>query len=192
MSRTDAATHMGVFTSCQHGAASPLSAHAGTDLSMNPPSPSESCAVTLQSGRPVVGFSPTRPGMHLGLRSELINIAARSSAGARSSVQIGNTSPLPPNACTNSLVRTPGSAKLPSLAMHEWAITGHGQDAAPHDVSVVLGFFQVTVYGVGGPWIDDDDDLRRIRLERLDPVRGVRRRSAGSPPVSFDTQLGVA
>ena len=38
--------------------------------------------------------------------------------------------------------------------MHEWAIAGQGHEAAPHDVSAVLGFFQVTVYGVAGPWIE--------------------------------------
>ena len=72
-----------------------------------------------------------------------------------------------PNACTSSPVRTPGSAKLPSPAVHVCAITGHGHDAAPHEVSEVLGLFQVTVYGVAGPWIDDDGDLRRIAFSAL-------------------------
>ena len=52
------------------------------------------------------------------------------------------------------MMRTAGSAKLPSsAAVHECAITGHGHDAAPHDVSAVLGAFQVTVYGGAGPVI---------------------------------------
>ena len=33
-------------------------------------------------------------------------------------------------------------------------MTGQGQEAAPHEVSEVLGAFHVTVYGVDGPWID--------------------------------------
>ena len=41
-------------------------------------------------------------------------------------------------------MRTAGSAKLPSAAVHECAIIGQGQDAAPHDVSEVLGAFQFT------------------------------------------------
>ena len=41
-------------------------------------------------------------------------------------------------------MRTAGSAKLPSAAVHECAIIGHGHDAAPHDVSAVVGAFQLT------------------------------------------------
>src|SRR5262245_28955156 len=48
-------------------------------------------------------------------------------------------------------MRTAGSAKLWSAATHECAIAGHGHEARPHDVSDVLGCFQVTVYGVVGP-----------------------------------------
>ena len=67
------------------------------------------------------------------------------------SEQIGSTRPLAPNWLTSSPTRTPGSAKLVSGAVHECAITGHGQVAAPHEVSAVLGAFQFTVYGVAGP-----------------------------------------
>ena len=40
-------------------------------------------------------------------------------------------------------MRTPGIREAAlSAALHECAMTGHGQDAAPHVVSVVLGAFQ--------------------------------------------------
>src|SRR3982750_3029395 len=73
---------------------------------------------------------------------------------AKLSWQIGNTRPCAPNCLTNSAVRTPGSAKLVSLAVHACAITGHGQEAAPQELSFVLGAFHVTTYGVAAPWID--------------------------------------
>lgn len=79
-----------------------------------------------------------------GYISEMI-LSATPCMAAPMSPQIENRRPLLPKWPTRSLTRTGGSAKLPSDAVHEWAITGHGQDAAPHDVSAVLGALQVTV-----------------------------------------------
>jgi hypothetical protein len=74
-----------------------------------------------------------------------IRLAICCSAGPKFVSQIDEAIPFAPNADTHSLMRTLGSAKLPSAAMHECATTGHGHDAAPHDVSITLGFFHVTV-----------------------------------------------
>ena len=76
--------------------------------------------------------------------SEMI-LSAMLCIAAPMSPQIEKRRPLLPKWPTKSLTRTGGSAKLPSEAVHECAMIGHGQDAAPHDVSVVLAAFQVTV-----------------------------------------------
>src|SRR5262249_37742061 len=95
----------------------------------------------------------TVPAMQGGCRVALIRSPMRCSDGAKSVAQIGRFRPFAPNSLTKSAMRTPGSAKLPSLAVHECAMTGQGQVCiiVLHDVSAVLGAFQVTVYGVAGP-----------------------------------------
>src|SRR5262249_31197889 len=67
--------------------------------------------------------------------------------------QIDDRMPFVPNEFTNVAMRTAGSAKLPSVAVHACVISGHGQDDALQDVSAVDGVFQCTVYGVAGPVI---------------------------------------
>ena len=92
--------------------------------------------------------------MQLGSRGRLINIAARSGGSELASAQIDDTSPLAPNAArTRDAHARVGEAAV-GCAMHECVISGHGHDAAPHEVSVVLGPFQCTAYGGAGPWID--------------------------------------
>ena len=51
------------------------------------------------------------------------------------------------------VMRTAGSAKLLSVAVHECVICGQGHDWAPQDVSATLGAIQCTWYGVTGPVI---------------------------------------
>ena len=95
---------------------------------MKPPGPFEVWLTTVQSGSCVPGFIATVCVMQGGCSCALISIAMRSSDGPKLSAQIGNTRPLAPNWFTNSTMRTDGSAKLPSLAVHECAICGQGQD----------------------------------------------------------------
>ena len=100
-------------------------------------------SVTVQSSRVVPGRFAIRPWMQGALTYSTISLAMLDSAGEKSSSQIESVVPLAPNWRTNSLMRTAGSAKLPSVAVQVCWITGQGQDAAPQDVSV-LGAFQPT------------------------------------------------
>src|SRR5262245_38706010 len=102
--------------------------------------------MTVQSGSVVPGFIAIWPGMQGGCSVALISAAIWSSDGPKSASQIDIARPLAPNCSTNSWTRMLGSAKLVSAAVQECPITGHGQDAAPQEVSVPLvGFRQVTV-----------------------------------------------
>src|SRR5262245_7649767 len=82
----------------------------------------------------------------------------------------------------------PGSANGPSAAVNEWAMTGHGQEAAPQELSAVFGAFQVTVYGVAGPWIEATAIIPGSTLSALMrfAVSATVRRFC---PVSFDVQF---
>src|SRR6185436_10564534 len=85
-----------------------------------------------------------RPPSVYGVRRATIACAMVCNGAARLLVQIDATMPLLPNWLASWVMRTAGSAKLVSAAVHEWAITGHGHDAAPHELSEVLGAFHVT------------------------------------------------
>jgi len=70
----------------------------------------------------------------------LISFAIWLSDGAKVSSQIDITRPLSPNWSTNWAMRTAGSALLVSAAVHECEIFDQGQEAAPHDVSAMVGW----------------------------------------------------
>ena len=83
--------------------------------------------------------------MHRPASAAPIRAASRSSVVPKSASQIEDSRPLSPNCATSSAVRTPGSAKLALAAVQACVTSGHGP------VSLVLGAFQCTWYGVGGP-----------------------------------------
>src|SRR6185436_13165490 len=102
---------------------------AGTVLSLKPPAPFDVWLTTLQSKSPVAGSIATVCVMQGGCSDALISDAMRSSDGPKFVSQIGSTRPFAPNWLTNSTMRTDGSAKLPSEAVHECPITGQGHCA---------------------------------------------------------------
>src|SRR5262245_26003292 len=129
--------------------------------------------------------------MQGGCRVALISSPMRCSDGAKSVEQIGSSRPLAPNWLTKSEMRTLGSAKPAGSVSdpQECAITGHGHVCIMvlQDVSIELGAFQATVYGVAGPVIAATMTWPGSFLRPL-ILLAVSTALSRKPSVSFDMQ----
>ena len=120
--------------SCQQGAVPPFAAHDGTVASMMLPRAVRGVADDRAVGFVRARLVATRPVMHGGCSDALIRSRCASATARSCPRRSAASGRCRRTAARTRSTRTPGSAKLPvGCAMHECAITGHGQDAAPHE-----------------------------------------------------------